>query len=265
MEKSCSFNPLDPKGSNKATSSCNSFDPLNLNTDRPNAVQSIVSCDQTANARSLLEGLSEQANSLYGLDILYYRQDFDPKLAHPIYGDQTTEFLGPYLVKAYVSVNSDSSLLSQFGIESTNDVDIQISYVEWEKAFGVISPQAGDKFEIKDLLCNRPSGFSRAIFEVVSQGDSDLFEASRRWFISGQRSDFSWLPKEPNEEIDTQVFSDKLIGEIDQDGNPVVGNSQENVLGRDIDDVASNDLRNGNDSVYGGYYQDGIYIDPDDL
>ena len=265
MDKNCTFNPLEPTKENNQPITTQKFDPMGCVGGITSANQSLLSCDQTIGARTLLEGLAVEANNLYGLNILYYRQNFEPIKAHPIYGDQNTEFLGPYIVKAYVSVNSDSSIFTQLGIENTNDLDLQISYEAWADAFGQITPQAGDKFEIEGLLCNRPSGFTRAIFKVVSQGDSDLFEASRRWFISAQRSTFSWLPNEPKEEIDNQVTSDAIIGEIDSDNMPVVGNSQENALGRDIDDVSSENLRNENDEVYGGYYRDGIYFDPNDL
>lgn len=251
------FNPLD----NNSTSLNNSFDPLAGSGENVNAVQALLGCDQNVGTRALMEGLANEANNLYGLDLYYYRQDFNPKLAHPLYGDQTTPFLGPYLVKAYVNVNSDSSLLSQFGIESTNDIDLQISYEEWGNVFGSVSPQAGDKFEIKDLLCNRPSGFIRAIFQVTSQGDSDLFEASKRWFISGERSDFTWLPNEPKEEGGQMVHSDSITGMLDTLTKlGIEGGSSKNELGRSVDDIAASDLKNPNDDVYGGFY-----IDENDL
>ena len=265
MKKTCSFNPLDPTSGNKNIIGSNNFDPLNCDAEFPNANQSLVSCDQNSGVKDMLENLAQQANNLYGLQLLYYRQDYNPKLAHPIYGDQNTGFIGPYLVTGYVKINSDTSLLTQFGIENTNEVDLQISYEEWAKVFGNVSPQAEDVFEIKDLLCERPSGFTKAIFKVTSQGDGDLFEASNRWFISAQRHDPTWLPNEPFEVIDDQVNSDEFIGVVDIDGNPIANQTQENPLERDIDDVASENLRNENDGVYGGFYRDGIYYDYDDL
>lgn len=257
MADSKTFNPLD----NNSTTLKNGFNPVKGGGMNVNAVQSLVSCDQVVGTQAMMEGIASEVNNLYGLDLYYYRQDFNPKKAHPLYGDQTTPFLGPYLIKGYITINSDSSLLTQFGIENTNDVDVQISYEEWRATFGSVSPQAGDKFEIKDLLCNRPSGFVRAIFEVTSQGDSDLFEASKRWFISGQRSDFTWLPNEPEEAGGDMVHSDKISGELDtflQLG--VEGNSKENALDRGVDDIAISDLKNPNDDVYGGFY-----IDENDL
>lgn len=262
MENSCSFNPLKPNTDiNGVCKSKSTFNPLDCTSEQNNAVQGLLGCDQTAGARALLQSQSDQATQLYGIEIYYYRQDFDPKLSHPIYGDQTAPFVGPYLLKAYVMINTDTSMLTQFGIENQNDVDLQISYEEWAEAFGTFSPQAGDKFEIKDLLCNRPSGFTRAIFQVTSQGDSDLFEASRRWFVSGKRSDFTWLPNEPREDNDNQVHDSALAGLIDNETlEPLPDQSEENSTGRDIDELASEDFRNHNDDVYGGFY-----IDPDDL
>ena len=257
MATSKTFNPLD----NNSTTLNTCFNPVKGGGKNINAVQALLGCDQTVGTRAMMENLANEANGLYGLDLYYYRQDYNPKLAHPLYGDQTTPFLGPYLIKAYVNVNSDTSMLSQFGIESTNDIDLQVSYEEWGGVFGDISPQDGDKFEIKDLLCNRPSGFVRAIFQVVSQGDSDLFEASKRWFISGQRSDFTWLPNEPKEEGGQMVHSDSIAGMLDtltQLGEE--GNSAENALDRGVDDIAASDLKNPNDDVYGGFY-----IDENDL
>jgi len=231
--------------------------PLNLGDRDSSIVQPLIGCNFEEGVRKTLHEQSILAEKLYGLDLLYYKQDFDPKLAHPIYGDQNTPYIGPYLIKGLIKINSDTSLLSEFGIETTNDIDIQITYETWASVFGTRTPQAGDKFEIKDLLCERPSGFVRVGFEVVSQGDGSLFDVSGRWFISGQRSDFNWQEGEPKDVGGKTLMDSAVAGVIDDDTfKPIEGKSETNDTGRNLDEMADNDLQTKHSEVYGGFYMD---------
>lgn len=242
------LNPVDP------IDTTTSLDPLNTSCETVSINQQLIGCNSGATA--LLDSVAENVNDLYGLEINYWRKNFNAKKAHPIWGDQCdAELLGPYCIKAYVNIEDDSSILSQFGMDTTNKIDLQISYAEWRKISTTDSPLAKDIFEIKGLLDCRPSGFTRAIFEVTSQGDGDLFTASKRWFISGQRRDeFNYGVNEPKEVNDSMIFSDDFMGPVDEDGQPL-SSAEENPLGRSIDELARENYDNSDcDDVFGGFY-----------
>lgn len=253
-----SFNP-------SSNSDAVSFNPSATPISGSIATEGLVGCDPSNLTRQLFDDLADQAGNLYGLKILYYRQDFDPKKAHPIYGDSVSKFLDPKELNALVDITVDSSILASLGIQTENKVDLQISYAEFEKAFGTASPQAGDKFEIKDLLCDRPSGFTRVIFEVVSQGDSDLFEVNKRWFISGERSDYTYIEGEPQEVDNKDIFDSEYAGPVDVNTHePILDDpkGQTNAQETDIEELASKDFKEEDSEAYGGYYSDdGIFFD----
>jgi len=225
-----------------------------------NPHQKLIGCPTSSTRETLLKQ-AQNAENLYGLRLKYYKQDFEPKRAHPIYGDQTTPFKGPYEIQALIDISSDTTLLSQFGIETTNDIELQITYATWFAVFGKHKPQAGDKFEVKDLLCNKPNGFERAIFEVTSEGDSDIFDLNGKWFISAKRSDFAWLPNEPKEYAGRPVNESDQSGLLDNDTlEPIPDLHDPNQLGLDIDKLADEDFKTEHSQVYGGFY-----ADPDDF
>lgn len=242
----------------------NPFKPLDLTKGSPssnlgsggNSVsinQQLIGCDSRTN--EVLSGMAENANELYGLEINYWRKSFDVKKAHPIWGNQDDAgYIGPFKIKAYVNVEDDSSILSQFGMDTSNQIDLQISYEEWEKVSKTDSPLAKDIFEIDGLLECRPSGHTRAIFELTSQGDGDLFTASKRWFISAQRKDgFSFEDNEPRENNDDIYFTDESTGPVDINGD-ANDLTEDNPLDYSIDDVSRENYDNDDDDAFGGFY-----------
>jgi len=231
----------------------------NLKSSGKSFMDNLIGC----HPMGILEQSGVMLEKLLGIDLLYYRQNFDPKKAHPIYGDETSEFLDPYLIRGLVQMNTDNTLLSQFGIEAENDIDIQITYSGWETIFGSgVKPQAGDMFEVKDLLCNRPDGFTKSLYVVTSQGDDTQFDVSKRWKIAGKRADYSFLPNQPREKSGSPLFASKFVGVVDNKTlEPIIDEGFENPIERDIDDIAEDNFKNENSNVYGG----GYYIDEDDM
>ena len=237
-----------------------SFNPMATVNAGENAMQTLLDC-KNSGSRNVMIAEAKNAEKLYGLDLLYYKQQFDPKKAHPIYGDQNTPFKGPYLIKALIDIATDTSILTQLGIETSNDIELQITFDTWFAVFGKEQPQAGDKFEVKDLLCSRPNGFERAIFEITSQGEGDIFDLTNKWFLRAERSDFAWMPNEPKEEKGEQVTMSGA-GLLDNETlEPIPESYDENSLAKDIDELAdANYPTNEHSKVYGGYY-----VDNDDL
>lgn len=225
------------------------------------ATEGLVGNDPNNPTNQLFNNLTDQAANLHGLQILYYRHDFKPKESHPIYGSSNDPFLNPVELVALIDIPTDTSLLTSLGIETNSDVSLEISYTEFARAFGpTVSPQNGDKFEIKDLLSGRPSGFTKIIFEVTVQGDGDLFQVYNRWQINGARSDFNFKDNEPQEIDDTDVFDSDYAGPVDLVTHEPIPNDpqgQFNAQDRDIDDIAAKDLREDDEStgVYGGYHR----------
>jgi len=254
--------------------SCNSSAVNTFTPDGSNDLSSVIAttglvgCEPTNKTKDLFADLVDNAANMYGLRLLYYRHNIDPKKTHPIYGESFEAFEDPVELTGMIDIASDTSFLSQFGIENLNEVDLQISYTEFAAAFGDTgSPNNGDKFEIKDLLCDRPSGHVKAVFQVTSQGDSDLFQIYKRWFITGRRADFTYIDNEPQEIINDDVFDSAYAGPVDMiDHTPLTGDPQGqfNKQGRDIDTLAEKDFKNDKSEVYGGYEsKGGIFFDLD--
>lgn len=243
----------------------NFFDPTRFQEPSSVATTGLVGCDPNNLTKTLLAQITDEASQLYGLKIIYYRQNFDPKKTHPIYGESNAEFLEGKVINALVDITVDSSMLTYLGIENDNKLDLQISYEEFVKSFGpTATPQNGDKFEIKDLLCDRPSGFTRAIFQVDSQGDSDIFEVYKRWFISGNRSDFAYIENEPQETPFNDVFDSNYAGPVDKNTHmPLTEDpqGQDNKQEFDIEEISKEQYKEENSDAYGGYYDDGIYFE----
>lgn len=241
------------------------FDPNVFDNNQHIATSGLVGCDANNRTQELFRDLAKEATNLHGLSVIYHRQDFDPKKAHPIYGESNAKFLKGEEMRALVDITVDSTMLSAIGIEASNELTLEISFESFANAFGVgISPQAGDKFEIKDLLCNRPSGFTKIIFQVESQGDSDLFEVYKRWQIFGTRSDFSYIEGEPQEISSNDVIDSSYAGPVDLvTHEPLVDDPQGqfNAQERDLEELAKDQYKEEDSDAYGGYYDDGIYFE----
>lgn len=252
------FDPLSEESLN-TDSQFSDFDPNNCKP-RGNITDALLNCDgQTVNSVNLQETANEVVD-LYGMTIWYYRHEIDLKSIHPVYGDSCAQYSEkPYEMKGYVSITNDVSFMFNGGITNDNDVELQISYDEWNKAVGSnISPQNNDKFEVKSLLCNRPSGFTRAIFKVVNQGDSDLFESSKRWTIGAVRDKHNQLPNEPREEDSTQVMDSEYFGEVDiETAQPIEDVTDINPCPeKSVDSRAKENYHQKKTQVYGGYIGD---------
>lgn len=241
------------------------FNPNEPNINESIATSGLVGCDNNDRTQELFRELTAEATKLHGLQIIYYRQDFDPKKTHPIYGESNAKFLEGKEMHSLVDISVDSSMMTALGIQASNEITLELSYESFAFAFGTgVSPQAGDKFEIKDLLCNRPSGFTRVIFQVESQGDSDLFEVYKRWQVFGTRSDFTYIDGEPQEVSPDDVFDSTYAGPVDKVTHEPIEDDpqgQFNSQDRDLEELAMDQYKEEDSDAYGGYYSDGIYYE----
>ena len=237
--------------------------PSNISTLDPNDCnntlginQQFFGCDNNA-VKDLLESIANDITDQNGIEINYWRHNFDIQKAHPLWGTQCdAEYIGPYCIRAYVNVFEDISFITQPGLDSDIPVDLEISYEEWAKISTTDSPLATDVFEIKGLLCERPSGFDRVFFKVFSQGDGDLFTATPRWIIKGNRDTFTWFTGQPRENGDNQPFTEEFIGPVDEFDQPL-SSAEQNVLEYTIDELAREDFDNSfenKDEEFGGFY-----------
>jgi len=86
------------------------FNPTPSDDMGDNAFQQMLNCDHSG-SRKVLMDIARNAERTYGLNLLWYKQDFDPKKTHPIYGDQNSPYKGPYKIRALIDITSDTSLL----------------------------------------------------------------------------------------------------------------------------------------------------------
>lgn len=253
----CNFSPLDTSTPLSNDNGFKSLDPSNCVTNT-SITDTLLNCDGTNNINSInTDEIADNAVDLVGMRIFYYRQLFDLNGVHPLYGESCAGFTKPFLIKGYVNITSDDSFLAFGGIMNENDVDLQISFGEWNTKIGSdISPQYGDKFEIPDLLCNRPSGFTSATFKVTDQNDGEIFQTASRWVISGKRESSDTLHNEPSEDNNNQIMDSRFAGVVDVETGLPTEDTEVSLSETSVDDLAKINYEQDKSSVYGGYYED---------
>lgn len=259
------FNKLNPLEPRSQTS------PLFSGPVR-DSVNAIPECGSGSETIDLYSSLTDSASNLLGVRILYWRYDYKKESDHSLFEEDTdAEYLGPYALQAVGSINSDDSLLGNFGIEGTNDVDLYISFPEWERVFGkTAGPIAKDVFTFRDILCppQAPSGHTSIYFELASQGDGDLtslFMGQKyHWVLSGKRFDFSWQPNAPVESISDQVFKNTHQGPIEDSGDPENPTREKGDFSVDnniMDDIAKDDFDSSSkNGIFGKYYSESVTV-----
>lgn len=225
----------------------------------------IVGNDACLNNRTveLYNNLTNQITEQYAVDLLYWRTGHDKLKDHPIFGEHTTaEFDGPYAIRGMVTINASTTLLESFGLTTDDDLDLYIAFDEWEGIFtNEFSPIADDRFEIRHLYCpsQAPSGHTNLKFEVTSQGDGELNKVfllqKYYWVIKAKRADFSWMPNEPRETNDNDVFDGTHIGPVEGTGDPPTTEvGEETTDNNDLDALADENFDVGDKGdVFGGY------------
>jgi len=251
--------PLTPD-TTTTTNSGATITPLNCVDDGEvvSLVQELLDCG--SGIRATLDDITEEVAALAGFQIIYMPQNLDIKKVHPIYGETCAGFDRRYLIQGYVNITDSATTFQSWGFDSNSRVTVEISYDEWDRAFGVgTGPLPGDQFEIIGIPCdNNPSGFTSALFEVTTQADiQDLFTVSNRWIVVGNRRDFTHLPNEVREDNDGMVFDSAFAGEVDVETElPLTANGEFNKQCYSVDELSQCDLRNEKSEVYGGFYDE---------
>lgn len=178
---SCFTEPADGSG-------CNFVEDLRyLNKDNNTTLLEI-------NSNYFLEQIAQ-----YGIEVGYQKNNYSLEHHDFVFGeDSTRKFGDPETVIMYVSFNSDSIILGQFGIASDADVTCFIHISSFKDTFGADSePEMGDIFELTEYGKNRPNGRGPAKFEILRRDDEDLDQINPLlghyvWLIRGKRYDYSY-------------------------------------------------------------------------
>lgn len=117
-----------------------------------------TSKENTKGARNLMHMWWNELNNLYGMGIHYYVHGYSLSSHDSLYGeDPTAAFSGPTPMLVMGVMDSDSMVLSKFGIQTQSDFTAIIPRAEYAKAFGSkAEPKAGDLLRLVEWGCDQP-------------------------------------------------------------------------------------------------------------
>ena len=200
--------------------------------------------------------------NLYGIEIRYYPHSFSLSEMHSIFGeDMSSGFASDLTFKAYVEVNSNSNILSRFGIKTDAEVSVSIPFDTWDLYFPDAEPKAGDIFVIVNTGCGRKGDRTAEVFEITKRLDrknpgGDFLGRHYAWFLEAARFEYAYEPGAPPEANSTDVSDEELFGLVQGahvDGDMPSADSKgyeqsTNAISDNIKQYSDN-----RDSVFGNY------------
>jgi hypothetical protein len=121
----------------------------------------------------------------YGVQVNYYVNGFNLSAMNGLYGEHPTqEYSGPFVIKSYLELEESVSL-TQFGMNSEDELVAYISIKDFTNLFALssfvfsangqrIEPKSDDLMEITALGCNRPGNRGAKIFRITEALDQSV-------------------------------------------------------------------------------------------
>lgn len=109
---------------------------------------------------SLINKWTKELVSLYGTRVDYYVYNYKLGRQDAIYGeDPAANYSEPVSMVVYAKVNSDSLMLSKFGLQNTAELEVFIPFDVFGQAFGPHAyPKSGDLIRLTEAGLDRPGG-----------------------------------------------------------------------------------------------------------
>lgn len=117
-----------------------------------------TSRQNTQGNRALMMMWWNEMNNLYGMGVHYYVHGYTLSGHDFVYGEQpTAAFAGPTPMIVMGTMDSDSMLLTKWGIQSNSDFTAIIPRKVYADAFGpTAEPKSGDLIRLEEWGCDRP-------------------------------------------------------------------------------------------------------------
>ena len=201
----------------------------------------------------------EQIN-MFGTEILYQPASTDLSTYDPLYGEDADQSFGDEVkMVMYIELNENALTLSQFGINSDDEVTAYIHIDNFYKAMGGVNspkegdvePKAGDIFRLSEYGNDRVFPRSGSLYEVTERLDQDIQKINPLmghyiWLLKAKRFDYSFEGNVEAEGGSKQVDEDSIY-----DPYLLEDDAWSALTSNEIFDYGD---YGGGDSVYGDYY-----------
>ena len=175
-----------------------------------------LNTNNTVVSRELYSNWFLEQIAQYGIQVQYQQTGYSLELHDSVYGEHPTQMYGNESnLIMYVSFNSDSILLGNFGFASDADITCFVHISAFRDTFGLSAePEAGDIITLTEYgNTGRPNGRGPAKFEVTRRDDEDLNQINPLighyvWLIRAKRYDYSY---------ENNVSPEKRINQINDD------------------------------------------------
>tara|TARA_B110000495_G_C23039634_1_gene622602 strand:- start:30 stop:818 length:789 start_codon:yes stop_codon:yes gene_type:complete len=197
---------------------------------------------------------------MFGTEILYQAASNDLTTYDPLYGEDADQsFSSEVKMIFYIEMNENALTLSQFGINSDDEVT---AYIHIDNFFtsmggkgdakkGGIEPKAGDIFRLYEYGNDRVFPRDGSLYEITERLDQDIEKINPLmghyiWLIKAKRFDYSFEGNVTAEGGSKQVDEDSIY-------DPYMENDEQwsTITSNDIYDYGD---YGGGDAVYGDYY-----------
>lgn len=244
---------------------------VNGNTECLSGSLRYLDINNTTSERNLFNNWWKEQIAMYGTKINYYINKYSLSAHDYFYGESPLQgFASPVSMIFCITLNSDSIILSKFGLQGGADLTAIVAIDTFTgsltgsslSAIGNIyeyEPKAGDLIELYEYGQTRPNGRSGQIYEITERvdqkgGANNQMLGHYIWMIQGKRYDYSYEMDAPREARMDQVYDNKSDGF--QNNLPKILETKEYTQFVDKDsakvfDYAQNPQSNTN--VYGDY------------
>lgn len=214
----------------------------------------------THNERNNYSNWFKEQLCMYGTEVLYQTATNDLKSYDPLYGEDSDQtFSDTIKMIMYIELNENALTLSQFGINSDDEVTAYIHIDTFYKYMGgvgdakagKIEPKAGDIFRLSEYGNDRVFPRDGSVYEITERLDQDIQKINPLmghyiWLLKAKRFDYSFENNIEPEGGSTQVTEDAIY-------DPYIQNADtwSTITSNDIFDYGD---YGGGDAVYGDYY-----------
>ena len=197
---------------------------------------------------------------MYGTEIKYQSAEADLTSYDPLYGEDADQTFGTEVKMIfYIELNENALTLSQFGINSDDEVTAYVHIDAFYKSMGGtgdsksggIEPKAGDIFRLFEYGNDRVFPRAGSLYEVTERLDQDIEKINPLmghyiWLLKAKRFDYSFENNITPEGGSKQVDEDSIY-------DPYLQNDEtwSEIASTDIFDYGD---YGGGDAVYGDYY-----------
>ena len=215
---------------------------------------------KTSNERNNYSSWFREQICHFGTEILYQRAGEDLSTYDPLYGEDAMQTFGDEVkMVMYIELNENALALTQFGINSDDEVTAYIHIQDFYNKLGGIGdakkggiePKAGDIFRLSEYGNDRVFPRTGSVYEVTERLDQDIQKINPLmghyiWLLKAKRFDYSFEQNVTPEGGSTQVDEDSIY-------DPYLENAENwsTIRPKEIFDYGD---YGGGDAVYGDYY-----------